>query len=228
MSNKTTLKEIRDRALDYADMTDSGFAVTARVNDYINAGLSELHDILVNSDNEFYHKSANITLVSGTELYDLPDDATKINKVWYVNSDRRFKLENYHLDEVSGYRNSPIVAGTLELWYVPEFAKLKLDDQEVSTALHPGWEDFVALFAASRLLMREESDASAIVQEREIQRARIINAATPRDIGTAHQIGDYHGRWASAEQIFNHDERYLRYRLLGQQLSIIQFEYLGI
>ena len=48
---------------------------------------------------------------------------------------------------------------------------------------------------AVRLLMREESDASQWVQERDRIQARIIAMAEPRDMGQEDVVEDYSNRW---------------------------------
>ena len=63
MSN---LSELRTRARRLADAVGNNFFSDAEVNDYINTGLAELHDILVLKFEDYYVKSATFSLVSGT------------------------------------------------------------------------------------------------------------------------------------------------------------------
>jgi hypothetical protein len=228
LTQQTTLAELKARALDYADMTGSGFPDSNRLVDYINAGLSELHDILVNSYEDYFRKSLTFAIVNNQEEYDLPDDFYKVLKVYYKSSDRRFKMERFQLDEIDGYRTSALSGGDVEFWYIPHYHKLSTDNESVNVAVPVGWEDFVALHAAIRLLAREESDPAPLMAERERQRQRIVESAEPRDAGTANTVGDFHGRWNNAQHIFRFEERYLRYRVLGQKIHLLEFEYLGL
>ncbi len=228
MANPATLRSLKDRALDYADMTGSGFPDEQRLADYVNSGLSELHDILVNSYEDYLRKKQTITIVAGTEEYGLPSDFLKAMKLYWLSNGRRFNIDQYHLREVSGYRASPIQAGTVEMWYIPQFTPLQDDSETISPVFPVGWEDFAALNAAIRLSIREESDPSPLIQEREIQRQRILESAEPRDSGESGAVGDYYGRFSSAFQLFGNEERYFKYRILGQKISFVEFEYLGV
>lgn len=228
MANPATLRSLKDRALDYADMTGSGFPDESRLADYINSGLSELYDMLINAYEDYARKKTTIALTAGTEDYDLPSDFLKSRKLYYLSNGRRFNLRQYHLGEVSGYRTSPIFGGSVELWYIPQYAPLLSDEETISNVFPVGWEDFAALNAAVRLSIREESDPSALIQEREIQRQRIIESAEPRDVGESGAVADYYGRYNSAYQYFGFEERYFKYHILGQKISFIEFEYLGV
>lgn len=228
MAQTATLKQLTDRALDYADMTGSEFPDPDRLIDYVNDGLAELHDILVNSFEDYFLERHTFTIAAGQEEYDLPADFYKLKKLWYVTSGRRFKIERFVLDQIDGYRQTPITGGTCELWYVPEFTPLQLPNEKVSIAVPVSWEDYAALYAAQRLLMREESDTAVVSMELEKTRQKIINNATPRDAGEAESIGEFYGRWEYARHLLRFDERYFKYRLMGNKLRIIEIEYLGI
>lgn len=208
-------------------MTGSSFAVTDRVNDYINDGLAELHDILVEAHEEYFRSKQTINLVSGTEEYSLPTDFYKSIALWYVTSDRRFRVDRYNLEQVDGYRSSPIHSGTVEHWYVPHVTLMTDDADVVDDRIVPGWEDYVALHAAIRLLIREESDPSALMNERERLYQRIVNMAAPRDEGDPDSIADYYDRWSNA-RLYRLDERYFRYRILDDKISFIEVEHLGV
>lgn len=226
MSSRATLKELRDRALDYADMTDSDFADTDRLNNYVNDGLAKLHDILVDSFEDYFRKVESITIVAGTETYDLPDDFYKVKKCYYLDSSRRFRVTRFNLDEIDGYRSSPLTGGSVELWYVPQFKKLENDDSEIEVALVTGWEDFVALHAAVRLGIKEETDVTELKNERADAYANIIKMCEPRDPGTPDCIADVSGRWDSGVNLLRIEDRY-KYRILANKIHFIEAEIFG-
>lgn len=229
MQSSVTLKQLKERALDYADMTGTSFPDPDRLNDYANASLSELHDMLASSFGaDYYWKSYTLDLSSGTESYALPDDFYKLTALYYTTSERRFKMERFNPIEIDGYRTSPISGGSAEIWYVPAFKRLRTDKSVIEGVLPPGWEDFVAWDIAVRLLVREESDASAHMAERERQRARIIQMLTPRDEHIPDSIGDYYGRWMDTRHLLRFDERYFKYRILGTNIHFIEIEYIGV
>lgn len=225
MANTVTLQELQARALDYADMTGSSFPDTGRLTDYINSGLSDLHEMLVHE--EYFRTSANIAVVSGTEEYDLPADFYKAMKVYRLSSGRRYLLDQFNPSQLSGYRNNgPAWTGTVELWYAPSPTKLVDSKDPVNAALPIGWDDFIALHAATRLLIREQSDPSAVAAEREQVRQRIMDRVEPRDIGTPDTIEDHYGRWGGG--LFDIEERALRYRIMGSKILFVEFGYLGV
>lgn len=228
MAQDVTLAELRARALDLADMTDSEFPNTDRVRDYINVGLSELHNILVNSYEDYYNKRYVISVNSTTGEYDLPDDFLKVNKVWYLAGDRRYRVERFELDDIDGYRTTPVTSGTVELWYAPQLTKLQNDNDVVSINVPVGWEDFVACFAAVRLLVREESDPTFVLAERERLRQSIIESAEPRDSGGVKTVSDHTQRWNTARHYFRYDETYFKYRVMHNKILFVQYAYLGL
>jgi hypothetical protein len=225
MANTATLASLVAQALDLADLTNSSSPVTARVEDYANASLSELHDILVASFEEYLVTRAPvITLVAGTDYYTLPTDFYKALKVFSLStSGDRVRMPRFELDEMgalsddetdvytdaSGLRYRIIgqqiwftptpSSGRVELWYLPQFTKLTNvtpgTTDVVSVAVPVGWEDFVALSMAIRLLVREESDASQLMSLKEAARQRIIACAAERDAGAPRHIADVTGRF---------------------------------
>ena len=228
MANQATLRSLKDRALDYADMAGSAFPDENRLRDYVNSGLSELYDIVINAFEDYVRSKTIITLAFGVEEYTLPDDFYKSKKLYWLSGGSRFNIDRYNLREISGYITSPIQSGTVEMWYTPHFVPLNSDDETVPIWIAPGWEDFVALNAAVRLAIREESDSAMLLQEREIQRQRIIDSAEPRDEGESGSVEDYYGRFQNSYQIFGPEERFFKYRILGNKISFVEFEYLGI
>lgn len=218
MANEATLADLQDRALDYADMTSSGFPVAARLTDYINDGLAELHEMLAMHD--YLRSTHPITLVAGTEEYALPTDFYKVSRVWRLSSGRRYMLDRFNLAQLDGFRvNGPASSGSAELWYVPQLTKLAQGSDKVSVALPIGWENFVALHAAIQLLNREESDPQALMAERERVKQRIVQHIEPRDPGIPDEIEDHYGRWSGG---LRDDEcQSLRYRVIGNKIHFV-------
>lgn len=227
MANDATLTNLQDRALDYADMTGSSFPVTARLTDYINAGYAELYEILVTAYGADYVRSTqSVSLVPGTEAYSLPTDFYKMLRVFEVSGSKRWAVERFNPAQLDGYRNTgPAASGTLELWYAPHVTKLSGASDVVHVSVCTGWEDFIALHAAIRLLEREQNDPTALMAERDRIRQRIIDNAGPRDLGIPDEIEDHYNRWGGGAT--EDDKRTLRYRVMGNQLIVVEFDYLG-
>lgn len=223
-----TLSSLRARALDYADLTGSDFPDKDRLRDYINAGLSELHDILTNHHGEEYFRSSTtFSVTSASESYALPADFYKAIAVYHQISSRRHRIDRWQPTEISGARTTPLSSGTVEMWYVPMFKRLTKDPETVDAVLPDGWEDFVALHAACRLLGREESDTSFVMQERERQRLRITSMVAPRDSGEPDSVGDYYGRWDLGFSALAIEPTY-KYRLQGTRIYFVEVEYRGV
>lgn len=223
MANPATLTDLQTRALDYADMTSSGFPVTARLTDYINDGLAELHEMLAMHD--YLRSTQSITLVAGTEEYSLPSDFYKASRVWLLSGGRRHTVERFNLSQLDGHKTSgPASAGSALLWYVPQLTKLSAGADVVSVALPIGWENLVALHAAIQLLNREESDPQALVAERERVRQRVLAHVEPRDIGIPDEIEDHYDRWGGGVADAG---RSLRYLVLGNKIHFVEFDDMG-
>ena len=229
MANPATYDELKARALDYADMTDSPFPVADRVVDYINSAASDLYDILVNAYEDYFVTKATINISSASSEYDLPEDFYKALRVFHVNSDRRFPVPKFDLESISGSRTTPITAGTVELWYIPQMPLFTgdADEPEVLGVNIPpivnGWEDYIALSAAIKLLIREESDTSALERQRGEVKGKIIGLAEPRDAGSPDRVQDRTERWRDWSYAFDPASFSLRYRVLGNNIEFYQY-----
>lgn len=236
MANSVTLAQLRARALDYADMTGSAFPIQARVTDYVNAALSEIHYAMCNADADYDFATSSITLVAGTESYSLPSAFYKALKVYWVDGSggtrRLYRIPQYDRNEGEGWRRSPIAAGTVELHYFPLYSPLvDTTDDAVAIdtkipALPPGWEDYVALSAAIRLRAREQDMAQELRVERDRIMQQIQLYMAPRDSGEAEHISDVYCRWDTLSGgPYNTDLRALRYRIQKSSIYFIEVEF---
>jgi len=221
MPSAVTLASLITRARDRADMTSSTFVTDARLTDYINAELSELYDLLVTAYEDYFVSTATMTLVGGTEAYNLPSNFYKLLKAFLREGAQRFLMRRFVVEDLSyslevadgvGSNNVnlryrimggkiyfmplPSIGGTVELFYVPEFQTLISPADVISFNVPVGWEDFVVSGAAARMLVKEESDPSFLVAEKERCKQRIMHAATDRDLGEPNRITDKSGRYS--------------------------------
>ena len=150
------------------------------------------------------------------------------------NKPRRLELSARNLEvegeipaEINGASTTPLSSGTIELWYVPQFTKLKSNKSLVDIILPSTWEDFVALHAAVRLLIEEESDPAAITAERERQRQRIVTMLAPRDMNEPESIADVSRRWGNGFDELLIEPTY-KYRIQGTKLYVVEVEYRGV
>ena len=228
MANSATLLDLRTRALDFADMTNSTVPVTDRVTDYVNDALAHLHDVLSNAHQDYFCEKTQFTMTAGQAEYPLPSDYYRTLAMYYRTSDRLYKVAKWNKDERDGYRDGPISSGTVDHWYIPQFEPLVNDGDVVDSVLPIGWERYVALKAAADLRMRQRTGSQEILTMADRELARIINMAEPRDEAQEDTIGEYYNRWHHKRHLFQAEERYFRYRILGDIIYIIEVEYLGI
>ena len=217
MSN---LSELRTRARRLADAVGNNFFSDAEVNDYINTGLAELHDILVLKFEDYYVNSATFSLVSGTKSYslssigisdfykllglDIAQGSDVIRIPRYSFQERNIFSSNSHIHTEKGYTNfrynlngtnitfvpEPNATDQITVWYVPSYTKLASDGATVSNLVALNWEEYAVVSAAIKMRMKEETSTSGL--ERELQRIenRIEEAARNRDAGEPMGITD--------------------------------------
>lgn len=217
MSNDMTLEDLKALVLDQADMTGSDFIDSTRLRYWINSALAELHDLLIDSYEDYHVKTYEIQLTAGTNSYDLPDDFYKLLKLFHYDSTTgtRVRLRRFNLDELGAlgdpfvhpaatdtgmlYRilgnqivlvPDPTGTGKLELWYAPSFTKLFHDADKVHMSVPVMWEDFVVCDVAARCLEKEESDPRPMLMRKAEAKKRIVESALNRDAGMPNKVID--------------------------------------
>jgi uncharacterized membrane protein YgcG len=78
-------------------------------------------------------------------------------------------------------RFQPIRRGYALVWYLPEHPRLEADTDGL-VGFH-GYEEYPAIFAAMRMLRKEESDFQGVMADLEQMKARIRGMAANRDMG---------------------------------------------
>jgi hypothetical protein len=210
----TTLATMRERVRARADMKNSLFVEEDELNQYINSSYQELYDLLVASFEDYYTlPPVTVTITTGSTI-DLPTDFYKLrgvdgkldNNNFYTLQPFQFAERNINrqgvgiLNASQWYTQYRIVgnkiyitpednaAGDYRLWYIPKCTTLLLDTDTLDGI--NGWEEYIVVDAARKCLQKEESDTSAMVQEKEMLRQRIINMAARRDAGMPKSITD--------------------------------------
>lgn len=219
MGGAISLGDLKARIKYRADM-DSSFIDDEQLTLDIQDGINELHEILVTSYQDYDVNQHEISVTAGTRSYNLPSDFFKEIKVFEKSSNDYAVLRKFNLDDlgqdldsgsfrgpVARYRImgnkiwfSPIPAGaqTVELWY-SKFPELPTQDTDsVSFAAPPSWKDFIVYDCVAKALMREESDPSMAMQQKEMARARILTAVQQRD-GEPDQVTDIYKRFSNLE-----------------------------
>lgn len=206
MSNDVTLSDMRTRIRRRADMENTSFVSDAELKDWINDSLSELYDILISKDEDFYLSEYNFSTVADTQDYDLPNDFYKLRAVSNVESTGEYDIPKFNLRERSRFQNAaydgsilsswfryrlmgnnirlsptPDAAKDIRLYYVPKVTLLTDDTDTFDYGVQPGWQEFIEIDVAIKCLEKEESDTSVLMQRKLMIANRIENMAAGRD-----------------------------------------------
>ena len=208
-----TESDLRTRARRRADMENSTFVTDAEVQDYLNSSIAELHDFMVKSYEDYFVSEQTYNAPIATGGANLPDDFYKALGVDYNSGGITSTLKAYSFTERNVY-NTPYAvidrlaepmykvegskiklvptnsqSGTITLYYVPLPAQFSTTVTEIETII-PGYEEYVVVATAIRMLMKEESDVSVLERERQQLSSRIIRALSPRDVSGSFAIRD--------------------------------------
>lgn len=210
-----TLGTLRTRARQIADMVGSQFISDSELTTYINTGYFELYDLVVNSFEDYFTTTTSLTITTGNTAA-LPADFYKARAVdYYLNGKwTTVKLFNFlnrnNLNKVSflnvtpdsgrRYRimgNTLIIqnvdnaAGTYRLWYAPAPTALESDEETINEDLSKtGWDEYIVLYAAERMLAKEESSTTDVVRRRGEIAGRITQMAADRQMEQSDQVSD--------------------------------------
>lgn len=223
-----TLLELRTRARQRADMVASTFVEDDELTVYINDGAAELYDIIVSAYEDYYTiiPAPEYTVASGDNILDLPSDFYKLRGVDYKNSStdylsvgqyqfvERNKIQQstsrrYLIDAPVSYRvigNKlnflPVdqAAGTYRLWYIPRFTEL-VDNSDLFDGIN-GWEDYIIVSAAIKMLAKEETDVNILIVELAGLEKRIIEMSIERDVGAPERISDVYNTYDSITSLY--------------------------
>ena len=208
-----TESDLRTRARRRADMENSTFVTDSEIQDYLNSSMSELHDMMVKSYEDYFVSEQTYTAPLATGGENLPDDFYKALGVDYDSGGITSTLKAYSFTERNIY-NTPYAvidrlaepmykiegtkiklipgnsqSGTITLYYVPQATQFSTTVTEVENVI-PGYEEYIVVATAIRMLMKEESDTSALELEKQQLGRRIIRAISPRDASGSHAIRD--------------------------------------
>lgn len=219
MAATVTLTQLKARALRRADMVSGdGFVDTTtsggELETYIQEGGRELYDLVLKYYGEdYYYSSAAAVTVAGTATVALPSDFYKLlgvdavlpgytdpvpldrfnwnerhnegaNSGWsWANATPRYRLRAGNLYFIP----TPQAVHSLTVHYVP--AMPAISDAAPFDGIN-GWDEYIVLSAAIKMLAKEESDTSALQVELERCRRRIEEMAPARDVDKPLRVTD--------------------------------------
>jgi hypothetical protein len=82
---------------------------------------------------------------------------------------------------------------SIELWYVPEVAKLENDYDTVSAYLPDGWEECIVNGVAALIKLKKEADATVYLGLESQYYTELATYASERDSGQPHRVRDITG-----------------------------------
>lgn len=211
MPRTFTLAQIRTKVRQRTDNEHSSHVTPPEYDDYINTAYAELYELLVQSGSHFFENTqAFVTTGAGT--VPVNDDYFATLRLDYLPSTlRRIRIPKIEAAEIDrfpltgnicgGHRivgnnivlyPPPTTGQSFEHIYVPA-APFLVGDGAVLDGVQ-GWEELVVLGAAIKVAMKEETDASLFLRERDEIRVRIATAAEDRQLlsnGRVVDVYDY-------------------------------------
>lgn len=136
MSNRTTLADIRKRAIRRANLqaqSGQSRAVTSdEVNDYINDSYSELHDLLIlRYGSDYFVRVKILTIPAQSESFALPDDFSKMKAVYYLQAGTppyvRIRLKEFMENEREALQSQFVVPFTYGIYMQYRVADMRLE-----------------------------------------------------------------------------------------------------
>jgi hypothetical protein len=216
MARTVTLLELKTQSRIRADKVGSGFIQNDELIAYLNSSACELYDLLVGAyGNDYFLKSHPFSTSANTSDYDLPADFYKMVGIDYlIGSQEALTLKPYQFNERNRYRMGtywnaitgaagprykinptaisflpvPDGAYNMELWYIPTCPKMVVDADTFDGI--NGWEEFIIVDAAIKMLQKEESDTSLLEKQKLKLEARINLMAENRDAGQSFRVTD--------------------------------------
>lgn len=185
----------------------------------VNHELAALWDHLITSYEDYAIKKQFIDIVATQEEYNLPADFYKIRKVYPIlTNGRSYPLRRFNMDQLGAETSAtlilgtelrqlryrvmgnriyfwpePTTAGTVEVWYVPQYTPIENDQDLIDFRFPNGWEDYVVEGVAARALEKEESDSTHCRQRQAEILRRILQSVQDRDIGEPAEMIDAEG-----------------------------------
>lgn len=222
-----TLAQLREMVRQRADVENGGKHVDdAEVDTYINAAVEHCHSMLVDgTDGTLFAKNASGLTKLGTNSYQLPSDFSQLVSLdvksggTYLRSNQA-DPQDYAQLTLNAYGGSnhyhhllrwntaqgrgelfifPAPTNTIDIavQYIPEPPVLAADSDTLNWPTF--WYQWVVLDAAIQISIKEESDPSALMAEREKTEKRVrdhIRAMTPTRVKQIRRVrGGYYDRF---------------------------------
>lgn len=165
------------------------------------------------------HEPPQFTLSGSQSSYVLPSDFYKlrgldsngggasewltVNNFNFINRNRRsvnrlnygMRGLNYRImNDVLKIFPADQAAGTYRIWYIPRVPTLTLDADSTS-GYTMDFDEYIVVDSAIKCLVKEESDVSVLMAEKEILRQRILAMSANRDASAPEKVSQVRGRF---------------------------------
>jgi hypothetical protein len=215
-----SVQTIVDSAIDLADMRNSQFidqsgtAGTELIR-YVNLAKRDLYNQIVQVNEHYFTTTSNINVVGSTDTYALPADFYKLDGAdLQIAQDRYLSLRPFMFAERNKFRSGlaissapaglvfkyllvgnsirflpmPQQTATVQIWYTPTPTVITSFADTVETIV--GGDEYMSLYVAMAMLLKEESDVTALDNKRREVLEQLKVVLRQRDIGSPKYITD--------------------------------------
>lgn len=210
MADVVLVSDLITSARRRANMENTQFVTDAEVITYLDQANRKFYNLLVTEFENWFVSEALIPLVDGVKEYALPTDFYKMLGADLTDaSGRAFTLRPFEFNErnriVHTWIGKPVryilkgnnivfvptpsgASQDIKLYYVPATTAITSSSQSVE--VYNGFDEYIALDAAIRMLMKEESDTALLERERAYMEQQIIELMRGRDAGFPKRVTD--------------------------------------
>jgi hypothetical protein len=193
-----------------ANMENTQFVTDAEVITYLDQAYRKFYNLIVTDFENWFVSETSFATVDGTDEYNLPTDFYKLLGVDLVDaSGRAFTLRPFELSERNRIVHTwigkpvryilkgtniklvPVPSGgaqTIKILYVPSPTAITSSAQTLE--VFNGFDEYICLDAAIRMLMKEESDTALLERERAYMEQQINDLMRGRDGGFPKRVTD--------------------------------------
>lgn len=213
MPSLVTLGDLKTKCREQANMEYSKFISDAELVRYINDSAKDLYNSLVGAGELYYLTSYDISIVCGTDTYDLPADFFKLLGVDYNRGGTVVSLKPFEFAERNKYTNisyinttwyapfgyvlignklrfvpKPGSADTVTVHYAATLPDMVNDSDTIDGV--SGFETFIIADVCIKMLAKEESDIQPFLIMKQDTEKRIAQMKRARDYSAPSRIAD--------------------------------------
>lgn len=205
MAKTVTLTNLILQVRERSDHVNSNFVSDAELTRFINKSAEWFYDLLTDAGVDYFTTTDTVATDGSTEAYNLPADFYKLRGVDYTLNGEATAMDKFvFLDRNRYVDRAPVTryrivgdqihfkpapsAQTITLWYDPVFTDLSAGGDTLDTV--NGWDEFVILDSAIKVLDKEESDSTLLRAERDQHLQRIEDMKRDRDLGLPETVTD--------------------------------------